>query len=636
MTQDFVPVVRRLPPAVPTADIMVEAPPDLPSPTSPSLLPRLLPVVMSVASMGVMAAAFVSGSTVTRSPMFLAFPMMMLVSTVVTLTGGARRQGGGIDADRVDYLGYLSRLREIVSETAAAQCFSLNWSHPEPDTLWTLIGGPRMWERRAADPDFCLVRVGVGTQPLATRLVAPQTPSWPLSDPVTAAALRRFIHTHSTIADAPIALGLRGIAIVTIDGDVTLARGLLRAMICQLAVLHPPDQLLIVGAISDRNRAHWDWLKWLPHNQHPAAADAVGSVRMVYASPAEAQHALAGARLPHAVVVADLDERADEIAGATVVQVVSGCDGAPLTLSQPGEAQALLCPDQMDPIDALICARRLARYRVGVPPAEGGPGWPSLVGLGDVGPFRPDQAVAQPRLRRPTLRSHRNHGRRFTARAGYQRARRKRYGPARALRRCHWVGQVGAAAHHRARHDGAELSRSAQSASHRFQRGRNVSRFRPRSARGRGHHQPVRRSTVGGPDARSAGRRDEPPPTAAAHSRLCQRRGIRTCAPGRCPLDRPTHLVHHRRRVFRNAEPASRFHRHVCRHRPARPVAGYAPATGQPAARRGPAAGTGGPSVLSGVPEDSVCRRITHGSGNTRRIPTAEYARRGFPAYQRQ
>ena len=63
-----------------------------------------------------------------------------------------------------------------------------------------------------------------------------------------------------------------------------------------------------------------------------------------------------------------------------------------------------------------------------------------------------------------------------------------------------------------------------------------------------------------------------------------------TCAPGRCPLDRPADLVHHRRRVLRNAEPASRFRRHVCRDRPARPVAGYAPAPGQSAARRGPAA----------------------------------------------
>ena len=263
---------------------------------------------MSVATLGVMAAAYFSGSAVTRNPLFVAFPMMTLISTAVTVAAGrGQRQGRGVDADRVDYLGYLSRLRATVTETAAAQRSSLRWSHPDPDTLWTLIGGPRMWERRASDPDFCLVRVGVGTQPLATRLVAPESRSREPCDPVTATALRRFLETHS-IVDAPITVALRGVGTVNIDGDLTSVRGLLRAMICQLAVLHHPGQLLVVGAISDRNRAHWDWLKWLPHNQHPTAADAVGSARMVYQSLAEAQRALAGARLPHVVVVADLDE----------------------------------------------------------------------------------------------------------------------------------------------------------------------------------------------------------------------------------------------------------------------------------------------------------------------------------------
>ena len=69
--------------------------------------------------MGVMAAAFLSGSALSRNPMFLAFPMMMLVSMVVTaVTGRHRRRGGGIDADRTEYLGYLSRLRDTVAETA--------------------------------------------------------------------------------------------------------------------------------------------------------------------------------------------------------------------------------------------------------------------------------------------------------------------------------------------------------------------------------------------------------------------------------------------------------------------------------------------------------------------------------------
>ena len=367
MTEGFIPVVRQPPPAVATTDIVVEPPPSLPPPrTGPLAL--MLPVVMSVAALGIMAAAFFSGSAAARNPMYVAFPMMTLFSTAVTVAAGrGRRQGGGIDTDRVNYLGYLNRLRGTVRETALAQRISLIWSHPEPDTLWTLIGGPRMWERRASDADFCLVRVGVGTRPLATWLVAPEHPTQEPSDPVTSTALRRFVDTHSALTDAPIAVGLPDAGTVTIDGDTTPARGLLRAMICQLAVLHPPDQLLIVGAISDRNHAHWDWLKWLPHNQHPAAVDELGSARMVYQSLAEAQHALAGAGLPRAVVVADLDERVAEITGVPVLEIGTGCHGMPLTIRRAGEAQALACPDQMDPMDALTCARRLAMYRVGAP-----------------------------------------------------------------------------------------------------------------------------------------------------------------------------------------------------------------------------------------------------------------------------
>ncbi len=388
MTETFVPAPRRQPPAVATADLVIEAPPEPPSPATPGLLPRLLPALLAVAGMGVMAAAFRSGPGGTRAPMLLVFPIMMLASSAVTmLSGRARHRDGGIEADRLRYLGYLSRLRNTVTETAAAQHFSLSWSHPDPDTLWTLIGGPRMWERRAADPDFCLVRVGTAAQPLATPLVAPQI-SEP-GDPVTAAAVRRFMRTHSTIV-APIAVGLRASPCVRIDGDAAAARATLRAMICQLAVLHPPDQLPIVAVVSERNRRSWEWLKWLPHNQHPTAADVVGPARMVYRSVGEAQHALTGMRSTHAVVVADLDEDVDPIAGATVVEVSGGRDGEPVTIGGLGETQGLSRPDRMDPLDALVCARRLAMYRSGAAlRGVDGAGWPGLMGIDDVDRFDP-------------------------------------------------------------------------------------------------------------------------------------------------------------------------------------------------------------------------------------------------------
>ncbi len=391
-------------PHIPAADIVVDAPPDLPSPASPGMLPRLLPVALSLACMGFMAAVFTAGSGMNRSPMFLALSAMMLVSTAVTgLSGGARRRGGGIDADRDRYLEYLAGLSRSVSDIAVAQQKSSIDNHPDPDTLWTLIGGPRMWQRRPTDAEFGHLRVGMGTQPLARRLVAPQLPPENLRDPVTAMALARFLTAHSTI-QAPVTIGLRDGTRVRIDGDVAEVRGLLRAILCQLAVLHAPDRVLIAAAADDENRGHWEWLKWLPHNQHPAAADEAGPVRMIYSSAAQAQSALAAVQRPDVlVVVADLAGDADPIAGATTISVGTSSDGAPVKISSTAQLAPGWCPDWMSPIDALVCARRLAGYDARAGGARGSAlNWAELAGLSDLDRFDP---VARwrhrPRLRVP-------------------------------------------------------------------------------------------------------------------------------------------------------------------------------------------------------------------------------------------
>lgn len=367
------------------ADIVVEAPPGLP-PASPGVLPRLLPAALSVVSMGVMAAAFASGTAMARHPMFLVFPVLMLVSTVAAgLTGRGYRRGG-IDADRGRYLGYLHGLSRSVAEIALTQRASGIRDDPDPDTLWTLIGGPHMWRRRAGDADFCVVRVGSGTRPLARRLVAPELPAEELRDPVTETALRHFLHTHSTIV-APVTLELRDGALVAIDGEPAAARGLLRAMICQLAVLHGPDQVRIVAAIAEPHRADWEWLKWLPHNRHPTEVDACGPVRMVYPSAAHAQRALAGLPARRVVVVTELPEDPVPINGAITIAVGATRDDAPLAIRPSTGTASLTNPDRLDPAEALVCARRLARYRALA--GGGDPGWPGLVGLGDVDRFDP-------------------------------------------------------------------------------------------------------------------------------------------------------------------------------------------------------------------------------------------------------
>jgi S-DNA-T family DNA segregation ATPase FtsK/SpoIIIE len=372
-----------------------------------------------------MAVVYRSGSAATRNPVFLVFPVMMLVSVVGTaVIGRGRRRGGDVDADRDDYLDYLNGIRDTVTNTAASQRSSLWWCHPQPDALWTLVGGPRMWERRASDADFGQVRVGVGSASLATRLVARAPDQTDRVDPVTHGALRRFLDTHATVADVPITIGLFGLAGVTLDGDSSETRALLRALICQLVALHGPDLLLIAAVTSDRNHKHWDWLKWLPHHQHPVMADNAGPVRLAYASVAAAEAVLAKlpeqlvSRVPpHVVVLVDggaLDGTGRFIAAGataelTVVEVGTGCSGlaarnglrvrvsaTELVVCRPDGTQLPARPDRMDITDALVCARRLAGYRAGEPEAISGPGrgahWPDLLGIADIRSFDPDTA----------------------------------------------------------------------------------------------------------------------------------------------------------------------------------------------------------------------------------------------------
>ena len=422
-TVEFMPPGRLPVPAFETADIVVAAPPEVTRPAQTNLMIRFIPVVAAIATVGTMAVVFYSRSAMARNPAFMMFPLVMLLSAVATVFSGADRRRGEINAERAEYLVYLSDLRAAAVKTTAAQQSSLIWCHPDPDTLWTLVGGCRMWERRAADPDFCHVRIGIGTQRLATRLVAPPIGSVRRLDPVTVTALHRFLQTHSTIPDAPVVIALPGLAAVTVGGDPTRARALLRATICQLAVMHSPSLVLIAAAISDRNRSDWDWLKWLPHNRHPHVKDHLGSARMVYPSLAAAEKALAGllvdegpaglpAARPHLVVVVDGDvvgssgwamvsasdgvtlltiqSRGDDPAIAGVLRLRVSEDAPATVLSGDGDLSAR--PDRMSYTAALACAQRLAGYRAGGPDAlaaRGGMGWQDLVGIGDVASYTP-------------------------------------------------------------------------------------------------------------------------------------------------------------------------------------------------------------------------------------------------------
>ncbi|MEU0495360.1 type VII secretion protein EccCa [Mycobacterium sp. NPDC006124] len=357
---------RRLrPPPFDDGELVVQAPPAVPKDPPTNLVAKVLPIVMLIAMGGMTVLYFSSGAASSRSPMFLFLPVMMLVSvlgSVAYQSRGARR-GAELDDDRRAYLRYLDELDQTLARTAEAQHESLHWSHPDPAALWTLIGGVRMWERRPGDEDFCHVRVGTGRRPLSTRVVVPDASGScargaDARDPVVEDAVDRLLADRSTVPGVPVTLDLSMRERIAVPGSAEAARGVVRAMICQLSVLHGPD-VVRVTAIGHHADAHWDWLKWLPH------------------------HGRSEQTWPRARHVVIIDGRVDGAPAADTTIAVGAVAGEGPTVALDGTA-GVQSPDSSSAAQALACARMLAPFRAETTAAAAGADWAELVGVGAV------------------------------------------------------------------------------------------------------------------------------------------------------------------------------------------------------------------------------------------------------------
>ncbi|WP_369803742.1 type VII secretion protein EccCa, partial [Mycobacterium sp. NAZ190054] len=352
--------------------IVVDSPPEPPAHTPVSPLARLLPVAMIVAMAG-MTALYLTTAGSSRNPMFLFFPAMMLVSLVGTLAYGGRGRAGDLDGQRAGYLRYLDTVDRALVAAADGQYRSQWELHPDPAALWTLAGSARMWERGQDDSQFGVVRIGVGEQPAAVTVVAPEPGSDDDADPVTTGAVRRMLRHHAVVAEVPVAVRLPATRLITLTGEPAAVRAAARAMVCQLAVHHDP-RLVAVGAVTPG--PDWDWLKWLPHQDDPRA----------------------GRR--HLLVV-DGGAVPGPAEGVTVVALRPGHDTG-VQVDADGQLLDVRC-DRLSHADALACARRLARHRPAVATrgSADAPEWPALMGIDDPEMF--DPTARWPRRAGPEL-----------------------------------------------------------------------------------------------------------------------------------------------------------------------------------------------------------------------------------------
>ncbi|MEU4239072.1 type VII secretion protein EccCa [Actinoplanes sp. NPDC026619] len=276
---------RRPAPEIPTGEIAVEPPPEIPQNAGGRWQQAMMALPMLGGSV---AMAMMMGQGRGGAYSYVVGGLFG-VSSIAMLTTSFGSSGSPKKAEmmaaRREYLRHLSGLRRRVRETALMQRVGLLYRHPEPTQLWSTAGSHRVWERRPADPDFGVVRLALGPQTLATPLIPPVTRPLDELEPMTAGALRRFLDAYSVVPELPVAASLRGFARVFLRGSgpggEPDARALTRAVVCQLATFHAPDDMIVAICAGPDRRAEWEWVKWLPHNLHPSRTDALGHVRLV-------------------------------------------------------------------------------------------------------------------------------------------------------------------------------------------------------------------------------------------------------------------------------------------------------------------------------------------------------------------
>lgn len=176
--------------------------------------------------------------------------------------------GNSAERERDQYRDALERIDEEAAHNASAQHEAAGWRHPAPWRLAALAGtDERRWERRREDPDFLDLRCGVGGAPPLPpiELDAPTTSATTPTDPVCTAQATRLLERWLTIPSIPLSVPMAEVAMLRCEGDPGAARGTARAMVCEAAALHAPDDLRMVVAADPETAPYWEWTKWLPH-----------------------------------------------------------------------------------------------------------------------------------------------------------------------------------------------------------------------------------------------------------------------------------------------------------------------------------------------------------------------------------
>jgi DNA segregation ATPase FtsK/SpoIIIE, S-DNA-T family len=269
---------RLIYPEPPRDRIGVPVPPQAPRGSQQgALLTMMLPLLSTVA----MAGYLISYQRPVLIALGVGFLVLSVGVTAAVRWQSRRSTSGTFRVQRERYLDMLAAARATARAAAGAARRSAAVRQPSVPRLLGLVARRRrIWERRGSDPDFLRIRVGTGRGVLGggVELTGRLDPMADHDHELLAQA-EDVVAGHRLVGHQTAWLDLARSGVVSLVGDPAGSRALARALTCQIAVLHAPEDVLI--AVCTGGAAGWEWAKWLPHTREPGASAEAGVASLI-------------------------------------------------------------------------------------------------------------------------------------------------------------------------------------------------------------------------------------------------------------------------------------------------------------------------------------------------------------------
>ena len=246
----------------PAVKCELPAPPEVVAKRPIPLVMMLLPLLMGAVMFGAM---YVSAKELKINQ--LIGPMFMLMSPVMLLANhfSQRKEGGRSAADLRDEYEerFVAIEAQLTSASAASRQYRLDIS-PSPDALlhWSTATTSRLWERRPRDSDFLDLRLGCADQPSLIETVVP-VPSRKAEEECVERN-KMLASQHTIDLAVPVSVALEHLGVIGLHGALDLTAASIRSLVLQIAALHSPADVAIVGIVPNGSEPEWSWLSWLP------------------------------------------------------------------------------------------------------------------------------------------------------------------------------------------------------------------------------------------------------------------------------------------------------------------------------------------------------------------------------------